>query len=130
MNTELRTALLESKLLASEAAAAALASGWRIERLSEPGVISEMFIITYKNRAAHLRKLEGEHCRQLARSTEEFVENLRSAVGTTEECFKISGTEEHFFLLFRSVEGGSILGCMRVLPAGEEAFLRANQPAA
>ena len=130
MHTELTTALLASKLRASESAAAALAHGWRVERLSEPSVVTQMSVTTYTLRAAHVKALDGEHWQQLAASTEELVENLRSAVGTAEECVKISGTEDYYFLVFRSTETGRIHGCLCVRVVGNEALLDPNEPAA
>jgi hypothetical protein len=130
MPEELRTALLASKLVESELAATALSEGWQVERVSEPNVVSEMSVTTFYLRAAHVKTLEGEHWQRLAASTEELAEKLRSAIGTAVECMKITGPEEHYFVVFRSAEGGHIFGCMRVRPDGKQVFMSANEPAA
>jgi len=111
---ELRTALLASKLMERETAAAALDAGWRVERLGDPFGVSSTFASTYAVRAAHVRTLEGKDWQRLAASTEELAENLRLRAGTFAEWVKIQGFEEHHFVVLRSVESGEALGCMRV----------------
>jgi hypothetical protein len=116
MFTELETELLASKLLASEAAALALAEGWRATQDNGPGIVTEVFIETYRLRAAHVAKMQGAHWQQLAASTEEFVQNLRSEVGWPAECITITGPSEHEFVVFRQGLNHRILGCMRAIP--------------
>jgi len=119
MSTELQAALIASRLLTSREAAAALADGWRAEQENGPAVVNEMTVTTYCLRAAHVGAMEGEHWQQLAASTEEFAQNLRSVVGSPAECITIAGAAEHEFIVFRHSPTGRILGCMRVLPASD-----------
>ena len=125
----LSAALLASELLESKAALLRLEEGWRIERVSGPSTASQMSVATWALRAAHVKKFEGEHWQRLAVSTGEFAENLQSAIGTDVECIKITGSEEHYFLIFLSTESKHILGCMLVHDNGKEAYLQANGPA-
>lgn len=114
---DLHLELLASQLLAGKEAAEALAAGWQAERLAPASVIDELFVVTYRLRAAHVGKFSEAHWQQLAASTEEFVRNIEPQVGSALECISLKGGHEHEFVIFRAPELGRVLGCMRVIPA-------------
>jgi hypothetical protein len=116
MPPDLRIALIESHLLASQAAAAALARGWTTHQVSEPTLATDMAAKTYALRAAHVRAKPGAHWQQLAASTEEFTKNLRDAIGAEVECLTISGPEAYEYVVFCLVEPPKVIGCMLVRP--------------
>lgn len=114
-HAELIAALRSANLLLGEPAAVALSGGWRIEPRGSSIVSSEL-IPTYRLRAARVKALPGEHCSELAAAIEEFVHNLEANRGSLGEFLTVRGSIVPHFLIYRLVEGGPILGCMRVRP--------------
>ena len=112
-------ALRQANLAESRAASDALDGGGKVECVGEV-VVSPDFIATYRVRAAHVLELPGEHWRALAGSTREFVEHLDEHIGSAGEWLKIHGDAETYFLVFRSLKTGAILGCMRTHDAAHE----------
>jgi hypothetical protein len=115
----LAEALRAADLAEGRAASVALDCGGKLERVCE-AVVSRDLIATYRGRAEHTLALPGMRWQALAGSTFEFVEHLDEFIGATGQWLRIDGAAGTCFLVFRLLETGAILGCLRADKPGHE----------